>query len=88
MPNKKLLHSCPPAWRVNARHHKVQETGREKVFSDYRIRIALVIHEARPGKPIWITRCETTENGRKLSLFQGSSLRVSVHRLKASHRLR
>ncbi|HEY2210107.1 MAG TPA: antibiotic biosynthesis monooxygenase family protein, partial [Bradyrhizobium sp.] len=28
------------AWRVHARHHKVQEIGREAVFSDYRIRIA------------------------------------------------
>jgi heme-degrading monooxygenase HmoA len=41
------------AWRVNATHHKVQETGREEVFSDYRIRIAQVVHEARPGRPIW-----------------------------------
>jgi heme-degrading monooxygenase HmoA len=41
------------AWRVNAGHHRVQEIGREKVFSDYRIRIAQVIHEARPGKPMW-----------------------------------
>ena len=41
------------AWRVDACHHKVQETGREQVFSDYRIRIAQVIHEARPGQPIW-----------------------------------
>ena len=41
------------AWRVHGRHHKVQEIGREKVFSDYRIRIAQVIHEARPGQPVW-----------------------------------
>src|SRR5262249_29104875 len=41
------------AWRVHGYHHKVQEIGREKVFSDYRIRIAQVIHEARPGKPAW-----------------------------------
>jgi heme-degrading monooxygenase HmoA len=41
------------AWRVHGYHHKVQEIGREKVFSDYRIRIAQVIHEARPGKPVW-----------------------------------
>jgi len=41
------------AWRVDAAHHKIQETGREKVFADYRIRIAQVVHEARPGKPIW-----------------------------------
>src|SRR5215470_3819343 len=41
------------AWRVDAAHHGVQEIGREKIFSDYRIRIAQVIHEARPGNPIW-----------------------------------
>jgi heme-degrading monooxygenase HmoA len=41
------------AWRVHAHHHEVQTLGREKVFSDYRIRVAQVIHEARPGKPIW-----------------------------------
>jgi heme-degrading monooxygenase HmoA len=41
------------AWRVHGYHHKVQEIGREKVFADYRIRIAQVIHEARPGQPVW-----------------------------------
>src|SRR5213080_2186925 len=41
------------AWRVHGHHHKVQEIGREKVFADYRIRIAQVIHEARPGQPVW-----------------------------------
>jgi len=28
------------AWRVHARHHDVQTLGRDKVFSDYRLRIA------------------------------------------------
>jgi len=41
------------AWRVHAHHHEVQTLGRKKVFSDYRIRVAEVIHEARPDKPIW-----------------------------------
>ncbi len=41
------------AWRVHARHHRIQEIGREAVFSDYRIRIAQVIHEARPNQPVW-----------------------------------
>lgn len=41
------------AWRVDPKHHTVQETGREKVFDDYRIRISQVLHEARPGKPAW-----------------------------------
>ncbi len=38
------------AWRVHARHHRIQEIGREAVFSDYRIRIAQVIHEAKPNR--------------------------------------
>jgi heme-degrading monooxygenase HmoA len=41
------------AWRAHGYHHEVQKTGREKVFSDYRIRVAQLIHEARPGQPIW-----------------------------------
>lgn len=41
------------AWRVDATHHKVQETGREKVFSDYRIRIAQVVYEAKPDQTVW-----------------------------------
>ncbi len=41
------------AWRVDPKHHAVQETGREKVFDDYRIRIAQVLHEERPGKSPW-----------------------------------
>ena len=34
------------AWRAHAHHHDVQTLGRERVFSDYRIRVAQVIHEA------------------------------------------
>src|SRR5436305_3360984 len=41
------------AWRAHAHHHDVQTIGRERVFSDYRIRVAQVIHEARPGQPAW-----------------------------------
>ena len=41
------------AWRVHARHHRVQEIGREAVFSDYRLRIAQVIRETRPNMPVW-----------------------------------
>jgi heme-degrading monooxygenase HmoA len=50
------------AWRVHAHHHRVQEIGREKVFSDYRIRIAQVIHEATPGKPVWQPERRTPYN--------------------------
>src|SRR5258706_16135055 len=38
------------AWRVDAKHHTGQETGRQKVFAAYRIWIAQVLHEERPEK--------------------------------------
>src|SRR3954463_14393876 len=41
------------AWRVDPKHHKVQEAGREQVFDNYRIRISQVLHEERPQKPAW-----------------------------------
>ena len=41
------------AWRVHHHHHKVQETGRERVFDDYRIRVSQVIYEQKPGGSIW-----------------------------------
>jgi heme-degrading monooxygenase HmoA len=50
------------AWRVHAYHHEVQTIGREKVFSDYRIRIAQLIHEARPGQSIWQPERRTPYN--------------------------
>src|ERR1700742_3915409 len=50
------------AWRVNAGHHHIQEAGGEKVFTDSRIRIAQVIPEARPGKPIWQPERRTPYN--------------------------
>jgi heme-degrading monooxygenase HmoA len=50
------------AWRVHGQHHRVQELGRERVFADYRIRIAQVIHEARPGKPVWQPERRTPYN--------------------------
>jgi heme-degrading monooxygenase HmoA len=50
------------AWRAHGYHHAVQTIGREKVFSDYRIRIAQVIHEERPGQPIWQPERRTPYN--------------------------
>jgi heme-degrading monooxygenase HmoA len=50
------------AWRADANHHGIQKTGREKIFSDYRIRIAQVIYEARPGKPVWQPERRTSYN--------------------------
>ena len=50
------------AWRVHAKHHRVQEIGREAVFSDYRIRIAQVIYEARPKQAVWQPERRTPYN--------------------------
>jgi len=50
------------AWRVHGYHHEVQTKGREQVFSDYRIRIAHVIHEERPGKTAWQPERRTPYN--------------------------
>lgn len=50
------------AWRAHAHHHEVQTIGRAKVFSDYRIRVAQVIHEARPGQPAWQPERRTPYN--------------------------
>jgi heme-degrading monooxygenase HmoA len=41
------------AWRSDGTHHSVQTLGRDKIFSDYRIRIAQVVYEARPGGSTW-----------------------------------
>ena len=50
------------AWRVDAQHHKVQTLGREKVFSDYRLRIAQVMREVRPGQAVWQPQRRTPYN--------------------------
>jgi heme-degrading monooxygenase HmoA len=50
------------AWRTHARHHDVQTIGRAKVFSDYRIRVAQLIHEAKPGQPVWQPERRTPYN--------------------------
>jgi heme-degrading monooxygenase HmoA len=59
------------AWRVDAHHHDVQTIGRERVFSDYRIRVSQVICEARPGQPVWQPERRTPYNdpARRLSTF-------------------
>jgi heme-degrading monooxygenase HmoA len=50
------------AWRAHAGHHDVQTIGRERVFADYRIRVAQVIHEQRPGEPAWRPERRTPYN--------------------------
>jgi heme-degrading monooxygenase HmoA len=50
------------AWRVHAHHHDVQTLGRDRVFSDYRLRIAQVVYDAKPGQPIWQPERRTPYN--------------------------
>ncbi|MBR1188903.1 antibiotic biosynthesis monooxygenase [Bradyrhizobium sp. AUGA SZCCT0160] len=50
------------AWRAHGHHHEVQTAGREKVFSDYRIRVAQLVHEERPGQPVWQPKKRTPYN--------------------------
>lgn len=38
------------AWRSHGVHHRAQSEGRQKVFDDYRLRIAYVAHTAAPGQ--------------------------------------
>src|SRR3954467_2716871 len=35
-------------WRTQARHHVVQEKGREEIFLDYHLRIGELTHDTRP----------------------------------------
>jgi heme-degrading monooxygenase HmoA len=41
------------AWRTFEPHHHAQVVGREKVFADYRLRIADVVCVRMPGKADW-----------------------------------
>ena len=56
------MESCRHYARWQEDFALVQELGRERVFSDYRIRIAQVIHEARSGKPVWQPERRTPYN--------------------------
>lgn len=40
-------------WRTYEMHHNAQVAGRTNIFSDYRLRIAQVVREVVPGRPIW-----------------------------------
>ncbi|WP_316232794.1 antibiotic biosynthesis monooxygenase family protein [Bradyrhizobium sp. SZCCHNPS2010] len=50
------------AWRAHGHHHEVQTLGRDQIFSDYRIRVAQVIHEARRDRPVWQPERRTAYN--------------------------
>ena len=50
------------AWRVQAHHHEVQTLGRDRVFSDYRIRVAQVVYQAKRGQGVWQAETRTLYN--------------------------
>jgi heme-degrading monooxygenase HmoA len=50
------------AWRTYEPHHHAQVAGREKIFSDYRLRIAHVLRVRAPGKPEWISERRSSYN--------------------------
>jgi heme-degrading monooxygenase HmoA len=50
------------AWRVHAHHHDVQTLGRDRVFTDYRIRVAQVIYETKRDQPVWQPEWRTLYN--------------------------
>ncbi|MDU6750008.1 MAG: SDR family oxidoreductase, partial [Bradyrhizobium sp.] len=53
------------AWRVHAHHHDIQTLGRDKVFSDYRLRVAEMAHEVKPGHAAWQPERRGTYNDPK-----------------------
>ncbi|WP_315778819.1 MULTISPECIES: antibiotic biosynthesis monooxygenase family protein [unclassified Bradyrhizobium] len=53
------------AWRVHAHHHEIQTLGRDRVFSDYRLRVAELIQEVRPGQAAWQPERRGTYNDPK-----------------------
>lgn len=38
-------------WRTREKHHLAQSDGRERIFADYRIRVAQVVTDDSPGQP-------------------------------------
>ncbi len=71
------------AWRAHAYHHEVQTIGREKVFSDYRIRVAQVIHEASPD-----SRSGSPRGARPTTIPQGARQLTSSWRSRRAPRFR
>ncbi len=41
------------AWRAHRSHHQAQAVGRQRVFDDYRLRIAEVLRAEEAGQPPW-----------------------------------
>jgi heme-degrading monooxygenase HmoA len=65
-------------WRVNAEHHKAQTLGRTRIFDDYRLRIAQVLHQ-QSGDGDW--------RPERLSTYNDPSVRSPRYLLIAESRL-
>ena len=52
-------------WRTHGEHHAVQETGRNKIFEDYQLRVGEVTNDTDPpnGLTVEERRFDTTEAG-------------------------
>jgi heme-degrading monooxygenase HmoA len=52
-------------WRIQARHHVVQERGRTEIFLDYHLRIGQLTHDTRvpDGQALHEQRLDETETG-------------------------
>lgn len=42
------------AWRAHRPHHQAQAVGRQRVFEDYRLRIAEMLRTEEAGQPAWL----------------------------------
>lgn len=52
-------------WRTTTKHHKVQQAARDRVFSDYRLRIGQMVADTQmpPGEVLLEQRLDVTEVG-------------------------
>jgi heme-degrading monooxygenase HmoA len=52
-------------WRVSTKHHKIQQAARDRVFSDYRLRIGQTVADTRlpEGEVLLEQRLDVTEVG-------------------------
>jgi heme-degrading monooxygenase HmoA len=52
-------------WRVETKHHKIQQAARDRVFSDYQLRIGQIVTDTQlpPGQVLLEQRLDATETG-------------------------
>jgi len=52
-------------WRTTTKHHKVQQAARDRIFTDYRLRIGQIVADTHvpPGEVLLEQRLDVTETG-------------------------